>query len=106
MCSVISRCSRECVGCVGVFSSGVLICVDKNMCREYDAVINIDSPNMMIVVGHQLNNDDAINSSPVKFMLGGVAMFIRLANSHQIVSIGKMLWNPRVRIIIRVLVRS
>lgn len=31
MCSVIKRCSRECVGCVGVFDSGVCICVDKNM---------------------------------------------------------------------------
>lgn len=106
MWSVISRCSRECVGCVIVFSSGVLICVDRNMCREYDAVISIDSPNIIIVVGHQLNSDDAINSSPVKFMLGGVAMFIRLASNHQTVSIGRMLWNPRVRIIIRVLVRS
>lgn len=106
ICSIIRRCSRECVGCVVVFNRGVPVCVDRNICSEYDAVINIDSPNMMIVVGHQLNSEDAISSSPVKFMVGGVAIFIRLASSHQIVSIGRMLWNPRVRIIIRVLVRS
>lgn len=69
-------------------------------------MISIESPNMMIVVGHQLNKEDAIISSPVKFMLGGVAMFIRLVISHQIVIIGKILWNPRVRVRIRVLVRS
>lgn len=89
--SAIRRCSRECVGWVVVFISGVPICVDRNMCSEYDAVISIDSPNIMIVVGHQLNSDDAISSSPVKFILGGVAIFIKLVNSHQAVSIGKML---------------
>lgn len=91
MCNTISRCSRECVGCVVVFSIGVPVCVDRNMCREYDAVISIDSPNRTIVVGHQLNRDDAINSSPVKLILGGVAMFIRLVISHQVVTIGRML---------------
>lgn len=47
-----------------------------------------------------------IRSSPVKFMLGGVAMFVRLVSSHQAVIIGRMLWKPRVSIIIRVCVRS
>lgn len=89
-----------------MFSVGVFICVDKNMCREYVAVININSPNRMIEVGHQLNREDAISSSLVKLILGGVAMFMRLARSHQVVVIGRMLWRPRVRIIIRVLVRS
>lgn len=69
-------------------------------------MISIDSPNMISVVGHQLNSEDAISNSPVKFMVGGVAMFIRLTSNHQIVSIGRILWNPRVRAIIRVLVRS
>lgn len=69
-------------------------------------MISIDSPNIMIVVGHQLNSEDAINSSPVKFIVGGVAIFIRLISNHQVVSIGRILWNPRVRIMIRVLVRS
>lgn len=85
---------------------GVPICVDRNMCREYVAVINIEIPNRMIVIGHQLNRDVAIRSSPVKLMLGGVAIFIRLVSSHQDVSMGRMLWKPRVRIMIRVLVRS
>lgn len=106
MCSIIRRCSRECVGSVIEFSSGVPICVDSSMCREYDAVMSIDSPNIMIVVGHQLNSDDAIINSPVKFMLGGIAIFIRLVSSHHTVSIGRMLWNPRVRVMMRVLVRS
>lgn len=60
----------------------------------------------MIVVGHQLNKVDIINSSLVKFMVGGVAIFIRLVSSHQVVAMGRMLWNPRVRISIRVCVRS
>lgn len=69
-------------------------------------MISIDSPNIMIVVGHQLNREEAINNSPVKFMLGGVAIFIRLISNHQVVIIGRMLCSPRVRIIIRVFVRS
>lgn len=94
------------MGWIGVLDRGVFICVDRNMWREYDAVISIDSPNMMIVVGHQLNREAAIINSPVKFMLGGVAMFIRFVISHQVVIIGRMLCSPRVRIMIRVLVRS
>lgn len=31
MCSIISRCSRECVGWVVVFNRGVPICVDRNI---------------------------------------------------------------------------
>lgn len=54
-------------------------------------MISIESPNIIIVVGHQLNSEDAINSSPVKFIVGGVAMFIRFVSSHQIVSIGRIL---------------
>lgn len=69
-------------------------------------MISMESPNIIIVVGHQLNREDAIRSSPVKFILGGVAMFIRLTMSHQAVIIGRMLWRPRVRTKIRVLVRS
>lgn len=61
---------------------------------------------MIIVVGHQLKREDAIINSPVKLMLGGVAMFIRFIKSHQEVIMGKMLCSPRVKIIIRVLVRS
>jgi len=48
----------------------------------------------------------AISIFAVKFMLGGMAMFIRLAISHHAVIIGRMLWNPRVSIRIRVCVRS
>lgn len=106
MCMVISRCSRVCAGLVFRFDDVFPVCVDRNMCSEYVAVISIDTPNRMIVVGHQLNSDDTINSSPVKFMLGGMAMFIRLAISHHAVIIGRMLWNPRVSIRIRVCVRS
>jgi len=71
MCMVISRCSRVCAGLVFRFDDVFPVCVDRNMCSEYVAVISIDTPNRMIVVGHQLNSDDTINSSPVKFMLGG-----------------------------------
>lgn len=67
---------------------------------------SIDRPSRMMVGGHQLNMDEMIISSPVKFMLGGVAIFIRFAASHQAVIIGRMLWNPRVSMRIRVCVRS
>lgn len=69
-------------------------------------MISIDNPSRMIVVGHQLNREDITSSSLVKFRAGGVAMFMRLVSSHQVVVIGRMLWNPRVRIRIRVCVRS
>lgn len=59
-----------------------------------------------MVVGHQLNREDIISSSLVKFREGGVAIFIRLVSSHQVMAMGRMLWNPRVRIRIRVCVRS
>lgn len=65
--------------------------VDRNICSEYVAVISMDSPSRMILVGHQLNSDDRISNSPVKLMLGGMAIFIRLASSHQAVIIGRML---------------
>lgn len=45
----------------------------------------------MMVGGHQLNMVEIIKSSPVKFKLGGVAMFIRFAINHQAVIIGRML---------------
>lgn len=69
-------------------------------------MISMDKPSRMMVGGHQLNIVEIIRSSPVKFMLGGVAMFIRFAESHQAVIIGRMLWKPRVSIRIRVCVRS
>lgn len=69
-------------------------------------MISIDSPRRMMVVGHQLNTDDTMSSSPVKLMLGGMAIFSRLAISHHAVIIGRILWNPRVSIRIRVCVRS
>lgn len=54
-------------------------------------MISIDSPSMMIVVGHQLNRVDIISSSLVKFIVGGIAMFMRLTKSHQVVVIGRIL---------------
>lgn len=69
-------------------------------------MISMDRPRRTMVGGHQLNMAEIIRSSPVKFMLGGVAMFIRFAISHQVVIIGRMLWKPRVSIRIRVCVRS
>lgn len=47
-----------------------------------------------------------ISSSLVKFIVGGMAMFMRLVSSHQVVIMGRILWKPRVRIRIRVCVRS
>lgn len=69
-------------------------------------MINIDRPSRMMVGGHQLNIEEMIRSSPVKFMLGGVAMFMRFAVNHQVVTIGRMLWKPRVSMRTRVCVRS
>lgn len=69
-------------------------------------VINVDKPSKMMVGGHQLNIEEMIRISPVKFMLGGVAMFIRFAVNHQAVIMGRMLWKPRVSMRTRVCVRS
>lgn len=69
-------------------------------------MIRMDKLSKIIVVGHQLNREDRIRNSLVKFIMGGVAMFMRLERSHQVVVIGRILWNPRVRIRMRVCVRS
>lgn len=54
-------------------------------------MINIDRPSRIMVDGHQLNTDERMSSSPVKLMLGGMAIFIRLAISHHAVIIGRTL---------------
>ena len=60
----------------------------------------------MIVKADQLNNVIMMVNSAIKFVVGGSAMFIRLASSHQVAMRGSRGCKPRVRIRMRLCVRS
>lgn len=47
-----------------------------------------------------------IVSSAIRFVVGGRAMFARLANSHQVAISGRRGCNPRVRMRMRLWMRS
>lgn len=89
-----------------VFVGSLFRCVVKNMCKEYVAVNSVPAPVIIIVKFDQLNVDVIIKSSPIKLIVGGRAMFIKLASSHHVVISGKMSCRPRARSIVRLCVRS
>lgn len=60
----------------------------------------------MMVGGDQLNNVIMMVSSAIRFVVGGRAMFVRLASSHQVAMSGRRGCRPRVRRRIRLCVRS
>lgn len=64
------------------------------------------SPVRMMVGLDQLNVEAIISSSPVKLIVGGRAIFIRLARSHQDVIRGKISCSPRASRSVRLWVRS
>lgn len=72
----------------------------------YKAVMVMFSPNRMIEKLDHENTDMVTNSSPIRLMDGGKARFIRLAKNHQAAISGKIICNPRARIIVRLCVRS
>lgn len=48
------------------------------------AVIRVPNPVMMIVVLDQLKSDVIIVNSPIRLMVGGRAILVRLASSHHV----------------------
>lgn len=63
-------------------------------------------PVRAMVRGDQLNSEIMIDSSAIRLVEGGRAMFVRLARSHQEAIKGRRGWRPRVSRRIRLCVRS
>lgn len=63
-------------------------------------------PVRMMVQGDQLNKEEMMVNSPIRFGKGGSARLARLAINHQVAVSGKIICNPRARIIVRLCVRS
>lgn len=80
--------------------------VISNMNRVYEAVNRVAMPVRIIVRVDQLNRAIIMVSSAIRFVLGGRAIFVRLARSHQVAIRGKRGCRPRVRMRIRLCVRS
>ncbi len=70
------------------------------------AVNRVAAPVRRIVKEDQLNKAIIMVSSAIRFVVGGSAMFERLARSHHVAIRGRRGWRPRVRRRIRVCVRS
>lgn len=84
-CRVIRRCSRVLEFWMDVMWVGVgPRCVVSSMNRVYEAVSRVVSPVRMIVKGDQLKRVIMIVSSAIRFVVGGRAMFVKLARSHQV----------------------
>ena len=64
-------------------------------------MISVPSPVSAMVQGDQLKRVVIIISSPIKLGRGGSARFARLAINHQTAVSGKIICNPRARIIVR-----
>lgn len=67
----------------------------------YAAVRKVAVPVRMIVGGDQLKSVIIIVNSAIRFVVGGSAMFVRLASNHQVAIRGSRGCMPRVRIRIR-----
>lgn len=81
-------------------------CVIINMYRVYEAVRMIEVPVSRIVSEDQLNRATTIVSSAIRLVVGGNAMFVKLASSHQMAISGRRGCKPRVSRRIRLWVRS
>lgn len=55
----------------------------------YEAVNRVAMPVRMIVKEDQLNSAIMIVSSAIRFVVGGSAMFVRLASNHQMAISGR-----------------
>lgn len=90
MCRVIRRCSRVDEFWMDVMWEGkVPRCVMMSMYSVYEAVRRIAVPVRMIVSADQLNRVITIVSSAMRLVVGGSAMFVRLARSHQVAISGR-----------------
>lgn len=81
-------------------------CVIISMYRVYEAVRTIAVPVSRMVSEDQLNRAITIVSSAMRLIVGGSAMFVRLASNHQIAISGSSGCSPRVSRRIRLWVRS
>lgn len=107
MWSVMSRCSRVVEFWMDVMWEGIEPrWVTSSINRVYDAVSRVAIPVRMIVRADQLNRVTMMVSSAMRFVVGGRAMFVKLANSHQVAMRGSRGWRPRVSSRIRLCVRS
>lgn len=64
-------------------------CVVISMCRVYEAVSRIAAPVRMSVKEDQLNRAITMVNSAMRLVVGGRAMFVRLASSHQVAMRGR-----------------
>lgn len=107
MWRVIRRCSRVFEFWMDVMWVGrVPRWVVSSINKVYAAVNRVAVPVRIIVGGDQLNRVIIMVSSAIRFVVGGSAMFERLASSHQVAMRGRRGWRPRVRRRIRLWVRS
>lgn len=107
MCRAIRRCSRVEEFWIDVMWDGMVPrCVIVSMYSVYEAVSRIAAPVRMIVKEDQLNREIIIVSSAMRLVVGGSAMFVRFASSHQVVMSGRRGCMPRVSSRIRLWVRS
>lgn len=107
MCRAMRRCSRVEEFWIDVMWDGRMPrCVIISMYRVYEAVSKMAVPVRMIVRADQLKSATIMVSSAIRFVVGGRAMFVRLANSHQVAISGRRGWSPRVSRRIRLWVRS
>lgn len=98
----MSRCSRVWKGWRAIIWDGVgPRCVIKKRYREYAAVIRVPVPVRARVQGDQLNMAVIIKSSPIRLGKGGRAKLAKLAINHQTAVRGKIICNPRAKIIVR-----
>lgn len=90
MCRAIRRCSRVEEFCSDVMWDGSAPrCVTISMYSVYEAVSRIAAPVRMIVRADQLNRAITIVSSAIRLIVGGIAMFVRFASSHQMAIRGR-----------------
>lgn len=107
MCKVMSRCSRVEEFWIDVMWAGsVPRCVIVSMYRVYEAVRNMVVPVRMRVKEDQSKSAITIVSSAIRLIVGGRAMFVRFASSHQMVMRGRRGCSPRASTRIRLCVRS
>lgn len=97
MCRAMSRCSRVEEFWIDVMCDGrVPRCVMISMYRVYEAVSRIAVPVRIIVSEDQLNRATTMVSSAMRFVVGGSAMLVRFARSHQVAMRGRRGCTPRV----------
>lgn len=72
----------------------------------YEAVSRVAIPVKIMVMGDQLNSAIIMFSSAIRLIVGGRAMFVKLARSHQVAIRGRRGCSPWVRRRVRLCVRS